>query len=201
MSEILGSKVINERIEAAIQAAETEGQFVGRVDRLFVEESQHTVVQQENVVGSKAEGKDEENDHGQPYGSLFFGCPAITGQFANDADIAECRDAEREEEKDKHHAEKKGGPGQLVREHVFLQHVKACGNPEFRNVKGQICGHQRVQNSQDQSPHDETAEDSDALPLTGPSELHGPDDAKVAINSDGHHGQNGTVHICVEDEG
>lgn len=120
MSEILGSKVVNERIEAAIQAAETERQFVGHVDRLLIEESQHSVSQQKDVVWSKAQGEDQENNEGQTYCSLFLGCLGISGQFVYDTDVAECCDTEREEEEDEHHAEEKGRPGSHVREHVFL---------------------------------------------------------------------------------
>lgn len=118
-----------------------------------------------------------------------------------DTDITEYRDTEREEEEDKHHAEEEGHPGKQGREHVFLKHVKACGNPQFRNVIGQVCGHQRVQNAQYHSPHEEAADDSDGLPPPGLSEQHGPDDAKVAVNTNGHHGQDGTIHIGVEDKG
>lgn len=157
--------------------------------------------QQEDVARRKAESEDQENDEGQTYRSLFLGCLGISGQFAYDTDIAECRDTERKEEEDEHHAEEKGRPGWHGREHLFLQHVKACGNPEFRNVKGQVCGHQRVQNAQDQTPHEEAADHSDGLPLPGLPEQHGPYDAQVAVNSDGHHGQDGAVHIGVEDEG
>ncbi len=201
LSKILGSKVVNERIEAAIQAAETEREFVGHVERLMIEESRHSVSQQEDIVGSKAEGEDQENNDGQTYRSLFLGCLRISGQFAYDTDIAECRDAEREEEEDEDHAEEKRRPGWQRRQHVFLQHVKACRNPKFRKLKGQVCRHQRVQNAQDQTPHEEAADDSDGFPPRGLPEQQWPDDAQVAVNSDGHHGQDGTVHIGVEDEG
>lgn len=203
MSEILGSKVVNEGIEAAIQAAQTERQFVGHVDRLLIEESQHTVSQQEDVVGSKAEGVDQENYDSQKNRSPFLGCLRLilSGKFAYDTDIAECCDTERKEEEDEHHAEEKSHPGIQIREHVFLQHVEACGNPKLRDVKGQVCGHQWEQSTQDQTPHEEAADDSNGLLLPGLSEQHGPDDAQVAVNSDGHHGQNGTVHIGVEDNG
>lgn len=117
-----------------------------------------------------------------------------------DTDIAEDRDAERKEKKEEH-AEKEGRPGKHGWEHVFLQHVKACGNPEFGDVKGQVCGHQWPQNAQDDTPHEEATEDGDGLSLPGLSEQHGPDYAQVAVNTDGHHGQDGTVHIGVEDEG
>lgn len=33
------------------------------------------------------------------------------------------------------------------------------------------------------------------------SEHHGSDDAQVSLNADGHHGQDGAVHVCVEDQG
>lgn len=201
MSEIPGSKVINEWIEAAIQATETEGQFVGHVERPLKEDSQNAVSQQEDVVRGKAEGEDQENNEGQTERSLFLDCLGISGQFAYDTDIAECCDTERDEEENEHHAEEKDCPGCHGWEHVFLQYVKACGNPEFRNVKGQVCGHQRVQNGQDQSPHEEAADDSDGLRPLGPPEQHGPDDAQIAVDSDGHHGQDGAVHVGVEDEG
>ncbi len=64
MSEFPGNKVVNEWIQAAIQAAETERQFVGHVKRLFIKESQHSVGQKKDVVGSKAEGEDKENNDG-----------------------------------------------------------------------------------------------------------------------------------------
>lgn len=201
MSEILGSKVVNEWVEAAIQATETEGEFVGHVDRLLIEESQHSVSHQEDVVGSEAEGEDQENDEGQTYHSLFLDCLRISGQLAYDTDIAECGDKERDEEEDEHHAEEKGCPGCLGWEHISLQDVKACGNLKIRNVKGQVCGHQRIQNAQDQTPHEEAADNRNGLPLLGLPEQHGPDDAQVAVNSDSHHGQDGAVHVGVEDEG
>lgn len=157
--------------------------------------------QQEYVVGSKAEREDKENNKGQSCCSLFLGCLRISGQFAYDTDIAEHCDTEREEEEEEHHTEDKGRPGCGGREHIFLQHVKACGDPKCRNIKGQICGHQRVQYSQDQCPHHEAADDSRGLLLPGLSELHGFDYAKVAANSNSHHGQDGAVHVGVEDKG
>lgn len=201
LSEILGSKVVNEWIDAAIQAAETERQFVGHVNGLLIEESQHRVGQQEDVVWGKAKSEDEQNNDSQTYRSIFLGCLEIFGQFADDTDIAECCDTEREEEENEHHAEEKGCPGCRGREHVFLQHVKACGNPEFREFEGQVCGHQWVQNAQDQTPHEEATYDGHGLLLPDLPEQHGPDDAEVAVDSDGHHGQDGAVHIGVEDEG
>lgn len=45
LSKILASKVVNEWIKAAIQAAETERQFVGHVERLTIEESHHSMTQ------------------------------------------------------------------------------------------------------------------------------------------------------------
>lgn len=92
LSEILGSKVVNERIEAAVQAAETQRQFVGHVERLPVEEFQHSMTHQEDVVGSKAQGEDQEHNDSQTYRPLFLGCPGIFGQFVYDTQIAECRD-------------------------------------------------------------------------------------------------------------
>lgn len=109
-SEFLGRKVVNERIEAAIQAAETESQFVGRIYRLLVVESQHTVSKQENVAGSKADGEDEENDGGQLYDFLFLGCLGISGQFAYDTNIAECGNSERKQEEEENHAEEESCP-------------------------------------------------------------------------------------------
>jgi len=201
LSKILGGKVVNERIEAAIHAAETERQLVGHVERLVVEEPQHRVSQQEDVVRREAEGEHQENDEGQKDGSSFLGRLGISGQFAYDADVAEGRDAEGEEEEHEHHAEEEGRPGRLGREHVFLQHVEARGDPQFGNVKGQVRGHQRPQDAQDHAPHEEAAEDGDGLLDPGLPELHGPDDAQVAVDSDGHHGQNGAVHVGVEDNG
>lgn len=200
LSEIFGSKVVNEGVEAAIQAAQAERQFVGLVGRLLIEESQNSVSHQEDVVGRKAEGEDHENNDGQTYRSLFLGRLGIAGQFAYDSDVAKYCDTEREEEEEEHHAEEEGRPGCLVRKHVFLQHVEACGNVKFRNIKGQVRGHQRVQDTQDHTPHEEAADDSHGLPLPDLSEQHGPDDAQVAVDSDGHHGQDGAVHVGVEDE-
>lgn len=157
--------------------------------------------QQEDVVGSKAEGEDQKNDGGQTYRPLLLDRFGISGQLADDVDVAECRDTEGEEKKDENHAEEEGCPRRHGREHVFLQHVKACGDPEFRDVKGQVCGHQRVEDAQHQTPHQEAAEDRKELALSGLSEQHGPDDAQVAINTDGHHRQDRTVHVGVESEG
>lgn len=201
LSEVLTSKVVNERIKAAIHTAKTERQFVGHVERLIIEESQHSVNQEEDVVGSKAEGEDQENNKGQTYRSLFLGCLGIAGQFMYDTDIAEYCDTKREEEEDEHHAEEEGRPGRCGRQHVLLQHVKACDNLQFRNVKGQVCGHQWVKNAQHQTPHEKAADDSNGLPLHGLSEQHGPDNAQVAVYTNGHHGQDGTIHIGVEDKG
>lgn len=200
-SEFLGSKVVNERIKAAIQAAETERQFVGWIYGLLIVESQHTVSQQENVAGSKADGEDEENDGGQLYDFLFLGCLAISGQFAYNTNIAECGDNERQQEEEENHAEEEGCPVWQGWEHFPLEYIKACGNPKFRNVKGQVCGHQRVQSAQDAAPHNEADDESNWLPLPGLSELQGPDYTEVTVNSDDHHGQDGTVHIGVEDKG
>lgn len=201
LPEILGTKVVNEWIETAIQAAQTERQFVGRVDGFLVEDSQDTMSKQKNVVGSKADGEDEENDNRQFDGFFFLSRLGIAGQLAYDTDVAECRDTERKEEEDEHHAEEKGSPGCLGREHVFLQHVKTCGNPKFGNLKGQVRGHQWVQDTQHQPPHEEAANHSDGLLLPDLLEHHRPDNSKVAVNPNGHHGQDGAVHIGVEDEG
>lgn len=177
LSEILGSKVVNEGVEAAIQAAETKGQFVGHVERLPIEESKHRVNQQEDVAGREAEGEHQENDEGQTYGSRFLGCFRISGQFPYDTDVAERCDTERKEEEDEHHAEEKERPGIQVREHVFLQDVKARGDPQFLNVKGQVRGHQRRQYDEDHGPHDEAAHDSHGLPNPGLLKPHGLHDA------------------------
>lgn len=118
-----------------------------------------------------------------------------------DTDVAEGCDAKRDEKKEEHHAEKKGRPGWCGREHVLLQYIKTCGNLIFRNYKGQICGHQRVENSQDQSPHEDATDDCSGLPLPGLPEVHGLDYAKVAVNADSHHGQDGAIHVGVEDQG
>lgn len=59
---------------------------------------------EENVVGSKAESENEDNDEGQMYRSLFLSTVGIPGQFTYDTDIAEYCDTERKEEEDKHHA-------------------------------------------------------------------------------------------------
>lgn len=144
--------------------------------------------QQEDVVGCEAEGKDKENNEGQTYRFLFLGCLVIFAQFVYDTDIAECCDTEREEEEDEHQGEEEGCPGWHGRKHVFFQHVKACGDPEFRNVKGQVCGHQRVQHAQNQTPHNEAADDSNELFSPGLSEQHRSDNAQIAVNTDGHHG-------------
>lgn len=144
LSEVLGCKVVNERINAAIHTAETERQFVGHVGRFVVEEPEHTVNQQEDVVRCKANGEDQENKGGQAYRSLFLGCLGISGQFANDTDIAKGCDTEREEEEQDHHAEDEQHPGLQCRQHVFLQHIKASCNPEVLDFKGQVCGHERV---------------------------------------------------------
>lgn len=157
--------------------------------------------QQEDVVGCKAEGKDQENDGGQAYCSLFLGCLGVFAQFAYDTDIAECCDTEREEEEDECQGEEEGCPGKHRWKHVFFQHVKACGDPEFGDVKGQVCGHQWVQHTQNQTPHEEAADDSNNLFILDISKHHGSDNAQVAVNTDGHHGQDGTVHVGVEDEG
>lgn len=201
LSEILRGKVVNERIKAAIHAAETERQFVGQVERLVIEESGHGVSQQEDVVGSEAEREDHKNDGGQVYRPPFLGRLGIFGQLAYDTDVAECCDTEGEEEKDKHHAEEEGRPGCQGRQHVFLQHVEARGNPKFRNVKGQVCGHEGGQDGQDQAPHQEAADDGDGLSLSGLFEAQGLDDAQVAVDADGHHCQNRAVHVGEENEG
>lgn len=73
LPEFLGSKVVDEWIEAAIQAAETESQFVSHVQGLLVEDPQYGVSQQENVVGCKAEDEDQENSGGETDRSLFLG--------------------------------------------------------------------------------------------------------------------------------
>lgn len=157
--------------------------------------------QQEDVVGSKKDHKDEENNNGQTYCSFLLGCLGITSQLAYDANITEYCDTEGEEEQNKHKTEKKDCPSCHGWEHGFLQHVKACGDAKIRNVIGQVCGHQWVQNGQHQTPHQEAARDCDRLSPPVLSERHGLDDAQVAINSNGHHGQDGTVHVRVENQG
>lgn len=157
--------------------------------------------QQEDVVGCKAEGEDQENNDGQTYRSVFLFSLVIFAQLAYDTDVAERRDTEREEEEHEHQGEEESRPGRHGRKHVPLQHVEARGDAEFGNVEGQVRGHQRVQHAQNQPPHDEAADNSNGLVLPCLSEEHGFDDAQVAVDADGHHGQDGTVHVGVEDEG
>ena len=199
-SEFLGGKVVDERIEAAVHAAETERQFVSHVQRLVVEDFHHSMTHQDDVAGCEAEGEDQENNGGQTYRSLLLGRLGILGQFEYDTDVAESCDTEREKE-EAEDAEDEDSPGQRGREHVFLQHIEARGDPEFRNFVGQVCGHHRPQHTQDQSPHEEATDDRDGLLLPGLSEQHGPDYAQVAVDADGHHGQDRAVHIGVEDDG
>lgn len=65
----------------------------------------------------------------------------------------------------------------------------------------QVCCHQWIQSAQDQTPHDEAADKSDQSLLPDPPEQHGPDNAQIAVDTDGHHCKDGAVHIGVENEG
>lgn len=111
MSEIPGSKVVNEWIEAAIQATEAERQLVGGVNRAMIEKPENAVSKHQDVVGSEAQGENQQDDRRQPYGYPFLSRLGVLGKFAYDADVAEGCDAERTKKKDEDRAEKKGRPG------------------------------------------------------------------------------------------
>lgn len=157
--------------------------------------------QQEDVVGSKAEHEDQKNDNRQAYGPPFLNGLEITGQLVYDTDIAEHRDTERQQEENEHHAEQESYPGRHRREHVFLQHVKASDDAELWDFIGQVRGHERVQDTQDYTPHQKAADDSKWLSPFVLSEYHGLDNSQVAVNADGHHRQDRTVHVGVENQG
>lgn len=55
--------------------------------------------------------------------------------------------------------------------------------------------------SQDQAPHEDAADDRCGRLLPGLPEAHRLDYAKVAVNADSHHGQDGAIHVGVEDQG
>ena len=50
--ELFGGKVVYEGVQAAVDAAEREGQLVGRVQGVVVEQPPHGVGQQQHVVGA-----------------------------------------------------------------------------------------------------------------------------------------------------
>lgn len=136
MSEFFRGKIVNEGIKAAVQAAETQSQFVVNVQRLSIEEFQHSVTQQENAVGSKAKGEDHKNNKRQPLGSVFLDCLGILGQLPYDTDVTESRDKKGEEKERELPSKDVGCPGRPVRKHIFLQHIKTRNSPEFMYVKG-----------------------------------------------------------------
>lgn len=104
LPEFFGAKIVNEWIETAVQAAHTESQFVLLIEGFPIEESQHSVGEEKKVAGGEAEREYKEHGEGQSYGSFFCGRPVFAAQLAYNVDVAEHRDAKRNEEEDKHQA-------------------------------------------------------------------------------------------------
>ena len=199
--ELLGGKVVDEGVQAAVEGGEAQRQLVRHVEGVLVEEPPHRVRQQQHVAGGEAEDKDQQHGDRQPDGPVLLRRLGVPGQLADDAEVAEDGDAERQEEEQDEHGEEEAQPGGERRQRVPLQHVEAGGDAQLGDVEGEVGGHQRVQHGEHRRPHQQAGQHRRALPRPELPELDGPEDAQVAVRADGRHGQDGAVHVGEEADG
>lgn len=152
---------------------------------------------QEDIGGSKANDEDAENRGRQEQGPGLLAPVGDRGRAKtlNDRHITNCGDDQRHKKEDSREG------GEVIRiiafEQGFVEHVMAGGYVEARHLDGLFLEEKRHHPRDGHGPDDQTREGRP--PHGAPGEgLDGIHHSQKAVNADGRHEHDGSIHVTVK---
>lgn len=197
--KVLGNKVIDKGIDAAVEGGEAEGCNVQGIDvalaPVFNQEIMH---HKQKVTRSEAD-----QVHGQDGDNKFDGSLLLLSRVFIYSRRSKCSDHQhigrgREEgwEQEDPDGQREEIIEHVPHQHLLRQNIMTGGDVQGWNVDGLLHDIQRNGNQQNQQPYSQRDTDGDVCLLPGVH--HGVHDDPVSLHAEAGHEENGTVHVAIE---
>lgn len=192
------SKVIDQRIQAAADGSDTEGEQVRLVGTVAGVVGQKNVVDHEDDVGGgEADHKHHQHQRGHDHSSGLFGTVVHVGggQSLDDAHVKDHGEDKRDEEEDG------GVDGEKVDvvnlQEVWILHVVAGGDVQVGQMQRLFGDQERRDSAQGQHPHG-TTDRPGRLRAAPRQRLYGVNHSQETVDADTHDEQDGAIHVAIE---
>lgn len=196
--ELRRSKVIDQRVQAAADGSNTQGEEVRLVGPVAGLVGQLDIVDHEDDVGGgEADHKQHQHQHRHDHCSFFFGAGVHVGgsQSLDDAHVKDHGEDQRDEEED---SGVDGEKVNVVKLYDFwILHVVTGGDIQVWQIQRLLRGEEGRNSREGQHPHG-NADSGGHLRAPPRQRLQWVNHSQETVNADTHDEQDGTIHVAVE---